>query len=300
MAKINSIQVMRASAVALVVAHHSFPRFTAGAMGVDIFFVVSGFVIATVAPGQSPGAFLFRRFWRIYPIYWLLTIPLLFMVDITPARLLASLSLWPFWGGEIQKPYLVVAWTLYCEVLFYAAAALAIVNWRAPLVIFALAIFVYAATGFPLAGYLGTPMVFEFLAGVALTRAVRWPVVGVVALLAAVALLAIAPHDTIASLSVLRGGGGYLRVLSWGIPAALIVYAAVTFDTVVSRAGWAVKIGDASYSVYLVFAPIIAWLAPYNGLLAFAAAFILGISIHYLIERPLLLARPSFRRYVVQ
>jgi len=300
MGKINSIQVLRAVAVALVVARHAFPAFAVGGLGVDIFFVVSGFIIATVAPGQSPGEFLFRRFWRIYPIYWLLTLPLLVGAQIEPGRLAASLTLWPVWGGSLRLPYLPVAWTLYCEVLFYAAAALALINWRAPLLIFALAMLIDAATGAPLAGYLGNPMVFEFMAGVALTRIPRRASFAALALAGALVALALVPHETIASLTVLSGSGGFQRVLAWGVPAGLIAYSALTFDSVLSRARWAASLGDASYSIYLVFGPLTAWLVPYNGLLAFVTAFAVGIAVHCLIERPILAARPRFPRPAIQ
>ena len=62
-----------------MVAFHAFQwlddRFWVGAAGVDVFFVISGFIIWTVAArGESqPGPFLWRRFTRVAPAYWLVT-----------------------------------------------------------------------------------------------------------------------------------------------------------------------------------------------------------------------------------
>jgi exopolysaccharide production protein ExoZ len=300
MEKIGSIQVLRACAVTLVVACHSFSRFAVGGFGVDIFFVVSGFIIATISPGQSPGEFLSRRFWRIYPVYWLLMLPLLFTAPIEWSRFAASLTLWPVWGGSLQSPYLPVAWTLYCEVLFYGATALAMVNWRAPLIIFGLAMFIDGITANPVAAHLGNPMVFEFLAGVALTRVARQPLSAALGLIVAAGLLGFAPSDNIIGLEVLSGSGGFERLFWWGMPAALIAYAALTFDAVLSRARWAVKLGDASYAIYLVFAPITSWLATFDERVAFVTALAVGIATHYFIERPILSMRPRLRLPEVQ
>ena len=81
--KLRSIQILRAFAAFSVVALHSYMSsqsvdaspFRIGAAGVDLFFVISGFIIATIAPSQAPGAFLLSRAWRIYPLWFVALLP---------------------------------------------------------------------------------------------------------------------------------------------------------------------------------------------------------------------------------
>src|ERR1700677_861510 len=85
----HCLQALRAVAAGLVVMHHSISlwvgnimhrpiasQWSNGAAGVDIFFVISGFVMAISLPGlagrkNKAGVFLWRRFARIVPLYWM-------------------------------------------------------------------------------------------------------------------------------------------------------------------------------------------------------------------------------------
>src|ERR1700761_3457389 len=91
-ARIVSIQYLRAVAALLVVGFHSgvrvdhvHPAFFIGQAGVDIFLVISGFVMWTVAETQAPGVipFLRHRLARIVPLYWAVTV--LYLVIDVPA-----------------------------------------------------------------------------------------------------------------------------------------------------------------------------------------------------------------------
>src|ERR1051325_12083197 len=71
-----STHLLRFIAAAGVVVHHSgvLARWdiVVGSAGVDVFFVISGVVIAlSTPPEMSIRDFLIRRFIRIYPLYWL-------------------------------------------------------------------------------------------------------------------------------------------------------------------------------------------------------------------------------------
>ena len=77
--RFNNVQVLRATAASMVVMAHSggvmyvpSELITLGSSGVDIFFVISGFIICQVA-ARHHGAlhFLARRWWRIFPLYWI-------------------------------------------------------------------------------------------------------------------------------------------------------------------------------------------------------------------------------------
>jgi len=70
----SDIQGLRAIAVALVVLYHSRVAFTGGFLGVDVFFVISGFVISEMIAKEisesgtfSPSKFLTRRLKRLFP-----------------------------------------------------------------------------------------------------------------------------------------------------------------------------------------------------------------------------------------
>lgn len=149
--ELYGIQLLRGLAATAVVVHHALEqsngaigRFspdwltTVGAAGVDIFFVISGFVMFYVSfgPGRSPptaGDFLFRRATRIYPFYWLCCIAMLIISAMgflashryDANTILTSLALLP--GRKI----IGVSWTLVFEIYFYLIFA-AMLPWRSP------------------------------------------------------------------------------------------------------------------------------------------------------------------------
>jgi exopolysaccharide production protein ExoZ len=90
-----------------------------GWVGVQIFFVVSGFVIATSAEGASPLAFLKSRIVRLYPVAWLASTLVLIVLAVnglppSPQAYAASMLLLPT-GPWIDGQY----WTLGLEIMFY-------------------------------------------------------------------------------------------------------------------------------------------------------------------------------------
>ena len=142
--KIRSIELLRGlAALSVAVAHadslfggnkdlpfgrwHSFAM--PGTAGVEFFFVLSGFVMALahgheIAHGGHVGRFLWKRFCRIYPLYWVvLAVPLYRFWGapmLTPQAIGGWLSLLPVRIDNL----LVVAWTLRQEVTFYLVLAL--------------------------------------------------------------------------------------------------------------------------------------------------------------------------------
>lgn len=200
MQKLRSIQVLRGIAAMGVVFHHveiadasSLMRFgvAVGAAGVDLFFVVSGFIMATIGSGRRPTEFILGRIWRIFPLWLIAVLPWLLAFSYDRETILTSLTLWPIWSGVFHTPALVVGWTLCFEMLFYSGFAVALATRPSvPIIGFIACLALAAPNG--VIGYLGSPLILEFLAGVCIARLrpARFPVALITA---AVTWLAIAP-----------------------------------------------------------------------------------------------------------
>jgi exopolysaccharide production protein ExoZ len=264
-----SLQSLRFAAAIMVVSFHAagasliatgsyglLPRDLqiAGRAGVDIFFVLSGVIIATTARRLTWREFAWRRFRRIVPMYLLISIPTALVMARTSfgwRDAVATLFLWPA-TDRMTTPALTVAWTLCFEMLFYVAVTAVLVDRR--LLSFCVGLFAAAmalrARG-PIFQFLGNPIIFEFIFGVALSYLPRWrPAVwclpiGAAALVAS-GFLGIAPP--VATLELLAGDENFRRVLVYGLPAAMIVLGTMQIDA--KPSAWT-SLGDASYTLYL-------------------------------------------------
>ena len=125
--RFDSIQVLRAAAALLVVTEHiGFMR--SGAFGVDIFFVISGFMIM-YSTQESMKAFLRKRLIRILPLYWGLTIALFCVLSVAPGlfentvasgtNLVKSLCFIPYMQNGVMQPMIRIGWTVNYEMFFY-------------------------------------------------------------------------------------------------------------------------------------------------------------------------------------
>lgn len=147
---IYPIQYLRAVAALMVVIHHAaiqmpwlgrYYKSSIGAHGVDLFFVISGFVMVLTTHGKSVTRieFMRRRFVRVVPLYWALTLfmvlcavaaPHLFRTtSIEPLHVIQSLLFIPHQSPSFPNqmwPVMVPGWTLNYEMFFYACFALAI------------------------------------------------------------------------------------------------------------------------------------------------------------------------------
>jgi exopolysaccharide production protein ExoZ len=237
-----------------------------GRCGVDLFFAISGAVMVLGCRHGSVAIklFLYHRFSRIYPPYWIYTLLSLSVFLLPQAAfdaqrwedvgLWASLLLWPGDG----RPLLLVGWTLVHEVYFYVvfAACLALPSGRlgAGLLLWAAAVAVgdlWGPSG-PLWGVVFSPFTLEFIGGALaalwVTRrgggAGRSFMVG--ALLLLVGFQVVLGDDETAY-------GVWQRVLAFGVPGVLVVYGALAGEAskgpVMPRV--LCLLGYASYSLYL-------------------------------------------------
>ncbi len=148
--RIVSLQILRFIAAAMVTVLHTryldhaltgapyggswFDAAGIGDAGVDIFFVLSGFVIATTGPLAQPqpsGALFFWRRWRrVAPVYFIISVPIIVnslrISPFAPHRLAATLLFWPVSAAGPVYPYLEPGWTLCFEMAFYTLVALAL------------------------------------------------------------------------------------------------------------------------------------------------------------------------------
>jgi exopolysaccharide production protein ExoZ len=315
---LQNIQALRAIAALLVVVIHAtevFSRqgiirpsaFTFGHAGVDLFFVISGFIMVHVNRGRgtSPLSFAINRIIRIVPLYWILTLVVFAIAFLIPAavqatkadpiQLLKSLLFIPFVksNGRVH-PVLFVGWTLNYEMFFYALFAIGLL-WgeRGTLWVVAAMIGFVALdplTSSPVADFYTDPILLEFAAGMmiglAFPRLVPWHPRTLIIL--GFGLILLAPFCW----------PGVHRALAYGVPGVLIVSGALMLE----KAGITIKglrlLGDASYSIYLthIFVTGVALrLAPMVpsdaglallAISALVAAATFGILVHLSVEKP--------------
>lgn len=271
-----SIQVLRAAAALLVLVAHLVTPFVAGAAGVDLFFVISGFVMVYSSEklyGQ-PGAstrFFAHRLARIVPLYWLTSTVVLLLVlkrerfgvsDLSWATVVGSYLFVPIARPSgLTNPLHSVGWTLNFEMLFYVIFAVGVMLQRRYAVLFAtlfLLLFMVVSRFLPQPlMYLGNPMLWEFIFGMTIGLG---------------SLSGVRLRKPYASLLVAAGAGFYIwtctveinnefatwRHLLWGVPAATIVAGLALADTEQPRGwGFLVLIGNASYALYLTHSLVV-------------------------------------------
>jgi exopolysaccharide production protein ExoZ len=329
------IQILRFFAALAVVAFHALglaPKgfevpesavslaLSYGGRGVDLFFVISGFIIFYTSRSATltPADFLRRRIERIVPLYFFVIftftllavmLPAVFATPgwYTPRHILKSLAFISFTDGE--PPVIAVGWSLEYEMYFYLAVALLMALtrevWRNIVLIFsALAIAgqlpgVSAALGNY--AFFTDPMILEFVLGVIAGQLFVHRRIGLPALIA-----------TGCAFAAVLASDPFNRAIVAGIPAACLVAAAAFISrrrihpSGPERA--LARLGDASYSIYLAQVETVALAAvavakllpaipPLMLLIVTSCVVVaLGLLLNILVERPLLEFCRGFRR----
>jgi exopolysaccharide production protein ExoZ len=330
----RSIQLLRSLACLLVVFFHCSMQlelyyhqsllgglFSAGYGGVDLFFVISGFVIAhsSTALWNHPAAFKdywYKRVTRIYPIYWVILLPVAlglmtmgtFNVHAQsfPSLVAQWASMLVLWPGH--RAIIGVSWTLSYEMYFYLLFSLLVLSsrfWVIPVGILVASLMVFT-TGQQVGAepsltmFLLSPFNLEFAAGV-----LAWFLLKHVSL----------PLYTFLCMFLVALGIGFIylptvtnedyaqRVLIFGTSSFLVVWALTGLE---SKRGMKIPvvlghIGDASYMLYLIHFPVLvfankliprfthdsSWLVGLNIALV-GIVFWVSVYVHWYVEKPLL------------
>jgi peptidoglycan/LPS O-acetylase OafA/YrhL len=283
--EVGSIQVLRAcAAIAVSLVHfedlfivlpvrRDAPNLLGPlAGGVDLFFVISGFIMVYASEplfgyARSPLIFLCRRLLRIWPIYVVTTMLYLFAngvwfingASVPAIDLIRSFLFIPFTPAPGNgSPVYGVGWTLNYEMLFYVIfAPMTVLSWRSAAVASVSAILALLVLAGPW-GYdlLGTsaktriwtnPIVIEFVYGMAIALVYRTRI-----RLPGMLCLAAIVTAAVTMWTLGAGNPPGVRYLGWGLPAAVMVAGAVLAKREIHFPKILLALGDASYSIYLI------------------------------------------------
>ena len=316
--RLEGLQVARAFAALIVAYFHSYMIFRGwpqadvfpipglkehGYLGVNFFFAISGYVISHVC-GKSTFSvrdFLIKRFFRLFPVYWAIVLAAVILklfgvVMQTSYKLLPilySMTLLPHQEGS--APFLAVTWSLEFEIMFYLLAVLIVPLfrvWGLAAVLFGLVYWAYVAPPEAFTFHLVRTLNSDFLAGV-------------------LAYLLRKPLSYIPSfLLILCGLFGYYAAVTFLVTFSGSL-AGFLLVSGLASANWRwnawplrglIKIGDASYSLYLLHYLIIwifvamtakigappAWTAEPMRLIYLAVCVWLSMLTFRFIERPMI------------
>lgn len=321
----TSLRCLRGIAACLVVVFHitvgrrgSGYWETFGQIGVDLFFVISGCVMVLASANRELRSveFIKARLIRIVPLYWLILLAFLPLAAADPRRqgwpalseIVKTFLFIPYTDSKTLEmlPYFSPGWTLTYEMFFYLlfAATLRLRSALAQVLILG-ALFSFLVT---LRSFLDepgaimfrftSPLFFEFLAGMILATNVR-RLQQLPAWAGAVLFSFVLGFIWMESIA---GENQLPRYLSLGIPATGLVAAGLIAENAVKRwrkLGPLELLGDASYSLYLTHLPVVmiahgilgkGLLRPGPAVLVMTCCMMVGVLIHFAIERPLLSA----------
>jgi peptidoglycan/LPS O-acetylase OafA/YrhL len=311
------LQAMRGLAALAVVCGHAVTArsdgtrsvaegaFTILGGGVDIFFVISGFIIAATAASQTDALnFAFRRTIRIYPVYWLVLLTALtssYWIAQSPGDP-PTLHLGHIFAWDYPNWYVSPAWSIAFEMHFYAVVAVILAI--APRRLFE---FLFAALGIAVVaiifhlplGIYSHPLILEFGAGVIIAYLVR--VKGTLPFLPSLMALSVACFAAGWYWIFVHGSSNPQidRVPTYGLGAALLIYTVVSAEFHGASFSRVLQwFGSISYSLYISHYLVIRWIANFNGLwhtspaVAISASILLSIGLaailHLLVEGPTL------------
>lgn len=273
--ELRSVQVLRAIAASSVVFYH-VPFIRRGSFGVDIFFVISGFIIAYIS-AVEPKYFLIKRIIRVVPLYWLGTLGVFMVAVLFPgllksttgslSHLMKSLLFVPYVRADRSiQPLLFLGWTLEYEMFFYClfAACLAFGQKLArPIACLSIATIVILGRFIPFRStiihFFTRPIILEFAIGIVAfgvwkryKHSLQKIPLTLACLGSLLAYLSLFVIDAGSLRSYLPGYGGITEALLRGASSLCLSMCFLSMEGKFRFPVLALLIGDASYSLYLL------------------------------------------------
>lgn len=279
---IYSIQALRFIAAALVVVSHirtEYGMAPFGSAGVDIFFVMSGFIIHYVTRHGAP-QFFTRRLIRIVPLYWLGTLGLAGVALVAPGilnqisfdlpLLLGSLFFWPVWNENIQyhMPLLMLGWSLNYEILFYLIYFVALKISHQHRLLISSVMLVALALLHPFTdprsalSYWSDAYVIEFIYGMLVaqlvmsTRFLQHARLPMAVAILGLALFCVLLLPSTGLVTPAMAADKWIRVLVIGLPSTALVLLTLACEQAFQKLGSTAKnginfLGELSYPIYI-------------------------------------------------
>ena len=255
--------------------------FTFGGAGVDMFFVLSGFIITytsknALKKSASFIAFLKRRFIRIYPVYWVIITIFLLIQLALPAfyKTHYILTLSNLFNTYFLLPDHVmlnsVSWTLTYEIFFYILFSLAFLIKSNRLLITLTILYVIILIVAPFYSFLNLynnrwiniilyPMNIEFFMGIAVALLVPRINFNISKLLILLGLLFFITAAYFSNADFYIFKNAFNRVIVFGIPSMILLLGVVRMEITKQYKVHNIflYLGEASYSLYLIHLPIL-------------------------------------------
>lgn len=290
---LNLIQLLRGIASLLVVVMHATSNakeiwkidflggfFTFGGAGVDIFFVLSGFIItyasrSLVRNGLNFMKFLKRRFVRIFPVYWIITTVFLLIQIALPAFYNTPFVITP--GNLLYTYFLMpehemingVSWTLSYELFFYILFSLSFVLKRTNLLALLSLFYVLSIILLPFlfpgitdnlwSRFIFYPMNIEFFMGIAAALIISRISIKMANVLLLSGSFAFITAGVLFNFGYILFNNTFNRVVIFGIPSFFIITGIVRLEMnkIFRMHNFLLRLGEASYSLYLIHLPLI-------------------------------------------
>lgn len=273
--KLNSIQILRGVAAMLVLQVHLFVFLNlfdkihiCGAIGVDIFFVLSGFLmLKSIERSHGIWQFISARFTRIFPTLFVVTIIMSILSCSGVWEFLISISQFYILRQSYNDPIVFSAWSLTFEIFFYCILSLSFVIGKKTVLIFTLIIGLiglFVNLKHPFLSFFFSNMHLEFILGASLNfiEIKRSKLYLILSVLLVFVFMLIGKdfgynYHGIPRMKILIGNIQFPRSIVWGIPSVLFVSQLISLknfqENVISN--FFVFLGNISYELYLLQVP---------------------------------------------
>ena len=273
---IKNLQFLRAIASLLVVIfHNQFIPYKFGLFGVDLFFVISGFIVTNVIFKNSKKFFL-KRLIRILPTYYIFTliVIILYHFNFLEANLIVNFSsiiksmLFIPYSFSNSGPILSNGWTLNYEMFFYLITSFSILLFKKPIqiVIFCICILILFCIApyciFNNSNYINyylnyysNPIIIEFLLGIIVFLIIQKSKLiiknNIISIISKLTIFILFGLMIIMEIYQFQ----QYRLFFYGIPSSILVLCYILTENKFKQTKiylFFVKLGDASYIMYLL------------------------------------------------